>query len=136
MVFHILSARAAGRVAGGEGWYFDLLRPLEASAAAALLCAAIPPRRTRLTVAACAALLLAADAAGTLGLLLPHWAGLPAPGGTSGGIVETLSAARDAAPLLYPPTLAGLLVAAVLGGCARLYAVSPREAGSGAVSGA
>ena len=136
MVFHILSARAAGRVAGGEGWYFDLLRPLEACAAAALLCAAIPPRRARLAVAACAGLLLAADAAGTLGLLLPRWAGLSGPDWTPRGIAEMVSGARDAAPLLYPPILAGLLVAAVLGGCARLYAVSPREVGSGAVSGA
>ena len=58
MLFHILSARAAGRVAGGEGWYFDLLRPLEACAAAALLCAAIAPRRARIAVAASAGLLV------------------------------------------------------------------------------
>ena len=37
--------------------------------------------RTRLAVAACVSLLLAADAAGTLALLLPHWAGSPSPTG-------------------------------------------------------
>jgi hypothetical protein len=124
MVFHILSARAAERLAGGEGWYFDLLRPLEACAAAALMCAAIPPRSTRLAVAACVGILIAADAAGTFGLLLPHWAGLSSPDWTPRELLQVLSLAREAAPVLYPPLLAALLAAVLLGACVRLIALA------------
>ena len=132
MLFHVLSASAAGRaagkpqVAGGEGWYFDLLRPIEACAAAALLCAALPPRRTRSAVAAVVLLLGAADAAGTFGLLLPHWAGLPTAGWSPRALRFALGGARQAAPLLYPYALTGALGLILLAACAALILLAPR----------
>jgi hypothetical protein len=136
MLLHVLSAAAAGRalggppVAGGEGWYFDVLRPIEAAAAAAMLCAALPAGRTRAAAAALCGGLLAADAAGTFGLLLPRWAGLEAAGWSPAAIWQAASGSREAAPLLYPPwlalTLAAMLLAGAAAFCAR--APAPREA--------
>ncbi len=120
MLFHGLSAQAAGRTAGGEGWYFDLLRPIEACAAAALLCVAVSPRRTRLAAGVCVAVLVAADSLGTYALLVTHWAGAVTPGWTPSAIRQTLALARDAAPVLFPPAVAVLLAAVFLFACARL----------------
>ncbi len=130
MFFHVLQAAAEARTlgkppfAGAEGWYFDLLRPVEACAAAALLCAALPSGRTRGAVAALVFLLAAADAAGTLGLLLPHWAGLPSAGWSPAAIRAAVGGARQAAPLLYPLPLAALLAGVFLAACARLVVVA------------
>ena len=137
MIFHLLAATAAARalgtgpLAGGEGWYFDLLRPIEACAAAALLAASVPARLTRLVAGALVVLLLASDAAGTLGLLLPHWAGLDSAGWTPGAIREAVRGARDAAPLLYPAFLPLLLTAVVCGACARAVQLAGRKANAG-----
>ena len=133
MVFHVLLASAAGRaigrppLAGGEGWYFDMLRAVEACAAAALLCKAVSPRRTPRVTGGLVLALLAADALGTLGLLLPHWAGLPGAGWRPAALAEAVAGARQAAPLLYPPALVAALVTVVLAACARLISL----AGSG-----
>jgi hypothetical protein len=134
MVGHLLSAAAAARalgtgpLAGGEGWYFDLLRPIEACAAAGLLVAAVPARLTRAAAAILIVLLLASDAAGTFGLLLPHWAGLDSAGWTWGAIAEAVRGARDAAPLLYPPLLSLLLAAVVCGACVAAVRLADRKA--------
>jgi hypothetical protein len=134
MLLHVLSAAAAGRelggppLAGGEGWYFDVLRPIEAAAAAALLCAALPAGRTRAAAAVLCGGLLAADAAGTFGLLLPRWAGLEAAGSSPAAIWQAASGGRQAAPLLFPPWVALALAATVLAGAAALCALVPRAA--------
>lgn len=131
MLFHVLSASAAARaagkppVAGAEGWYFDLLRPIEACAAAALICAALPARRTRSTVAVVVLLLGAADAAGTFGLLLPRWAGLPAAGWSPRALRFAVGGARQAAPLLYPYPPMGALAVVLLAACGTLPLLAP-----------
>jgi hypothetical protein len=131
MLFHVLfasaAARAAGKpqVAGGEGWYFDLLRPIEACAAAALLCAGLPARRTRSAAAAVVLLLGTVDAAGTFGLLLPHWAGLPTTGWSPRALRFALGGARQAAPLLYPHALLGALAVILAAACAALIRFAP-----------
>lgn len=135
MIFHLFSATAAARalgtgpLAGGEGWYFDLLRPIEACAAAALLMAAVPARLTRLAAGALLAVLLCSDAAGTLGLLLPRWAGLTGTTRWSfGAIREAAGGARDAAPLLYPAVLTIGLAGLVCGaGIRALWLAGRRE---------
>jgi 4-amino-4-deoxy-L-arabinose transferase-like glycosyltransferase len=134
MLFHLLAAAAAARLlgtgplAGGEGWYFDLLRPIEACAAAALLVAAVPARLTRAVVGALMVLLLSADTAGTFGLLLPHWAGLASAGWSFGAIQEAVRGARDAAPLLYPAFLPFCLTAVVCGACVTFVRLAVRKA--------
>jgi dolichyl-phosphate-mannose-protein mannosyltransferase len=133
MVFHVLSAAAAGvlvgkpPLAGSEGWYFDLLRPIEACAAAALLCAAIPACRTALATGLLLGLLVLADAAGTLGLLLPHWAGQPSADWSPIALGRVVSGSWRAAPWLYPPPLAIALGAVFLAACVRLVTLA-REA--------
>ncbi|MGE5275420.1 MAG: glycosyltransferase family 39 protein [Acidobacteriota bacterium] len=141
MLFHVLSVSAAGhaagtpQIAGGEGWYFDLLRPIEACAAAALLCAALPARRTRSAVAAVVLLLGAVDAAGTFGLLLPHWAGMPTTGWSPRALRFALGGARQAAPLLYPYALAGALGVILFAACLALVLIAPpARAASGATA--
>jgi hypothetical protein len=141
MFFHALAGAAAGRsvgrspLAGAEGWYFDVLRPIEACAAAALLYAAIPARRTRLAIGVIVILLLAADAAGTFGLLLPRWAGLPSAGWSPAALREAMAGAREAAPLLYPPLLAEVLAAIFLAASVRLVALfRPAAAARGAIA--
>lgn len=129
MVFHLVSASAAARalstgpLAGGEGWYFDVLRPLEAAAAAALLCALVPRPGTLPAAALLATFLLAADAAATLGVLLPYWGGGRA--GQAAALSDLpahLRNAHDAAPLVFslflPAALAAVVVAAAGAGVA------------------
>lgn len=103
-VWHVVSfgvaAAATGKTmpGGGEGWYFDLVRPLEA-VLGALLCAAPRSARARTLLAGLVpALLVAADAAATYLLLLVHWGAAPAafpPG-------DVLERACRAAPIELP----------------------------------
>jgi hypothetical protein len=128
MVFHVVSMMVSaerlgtGPKAGGEGWYFDLLRPVEALVLASLLCAVV-----RSSVAAVAALelgtLLILDALGTLFCLVPEWAGL-AP--SRRPHLADVLAALDAGPLRFPPALALALAL----GVAAAAALAVRAAGS------
>jgi len=130
MFFHALSAAAAGTLvgkpplAGSEGWYFDVLRPIEACAAAALMLVAIPKDRTALATGLLLGLLILADAAGTFGLLLPHWAGQPSAGWTPAALGEAVSGTWQAAPWLYPPALGFALVAVFLTAYVRFVALA------------
>ena len=104
---------------GGEGWYLDLLRPIEAVALASLACAALPARATRAATGAVLLLLLAADGAGTAALLLPRWAGYAAGLATVGQpllptVAKLMAGSVTAAPISFPPSLAWALVAVVL----------------------
>ncbi len=135
MLWHLVEATAVARalgtgpLGGGEGWYFDLLRPIEACAAAALLGAAIPARRTRFGAAALVLLLVAVDGAGTLGLLFPHWAGLERLESTGAGIREAIRGARAAAAIPPSAPVSASLLVLVAGAWARFL----RLAGAGSV---
>jgi len=132
MLFHALAAAAAGNLvgkpplAGGEGWYFDVLRPIEACAAAAMLCAAMPARRVGQAAAALVALLLAGHALGWFGLLLPHWAGTPGAVWSLPGLAQTAEGARQAAPVLYPPSAAVVLAVCLVASSLALVAIAAR----------
>jgi hypothetical protein len=128
MFFHALScvvvglALHTGPAAGGEGWYFDVLRPIEAALAGSLLCAGIGPRHWRATAASLIGAIVLADLAGTFGDLLPHWAGL-AGGLSSAGrpllpaIGKVFRGAVVASPVGVPPALAAALLGLYLVFC-------------------
>ena len=91
MLFHVLSGTVAARqvtgfpAIGAEGWYLDLLRPLEAMLVAVIVARRGNPARWLSPVLI--ALLVAVDGIATVSLLLPHWAGAGA-GATSNNLLH------------------------------------------------
>jgi hypothetical protein len=60
---------------GAEGWYLDEMRTMEACLVAVVIAAAVSERGARRFAQIFIIVLLIANVAGTLFLLLPHWAG-------------------------------------------------------------
>ncbi|HKC25343.1 MAG TPA: hypothetical protein VKF32_11410 [Thermoanaerobaculia bacterium] len=132
MAFHAASMAVTGAAlgtgpgAGGEGWYFDLLRPVEALVVAALVDAAVPLGATAFVAGAELALFLGLDALGVLTCLVPFWSG-KAPGIALS--IRDLGAALDVGPLAYPHALAAALAAGVVA-AALAATVAARRAAS------
>ncbi|HUP60143.1 MAG TPA: glycosyltransferase 87 family protein [Thermoanaerobaculia bacterium] len=101
LVFHMFTGAIAAvkspdfPTIGAEGWFFDMIRPIEAGLLAILFAAAIPARRTRFASQLIIMLIVFADLAGTTILMLPRWAGLDA----GANVAAAFRGAIEAAPL-------------------------------------
>ena len=121
MAFHRLSCRISevvhptGTTCGSEGWYFEVLRPAGAVWGALLLAALVRGRRTGSLASVLAVLLASVDAALTVGILLPYWAGFGprlayVPGSLAEAVAASVRGALAAAPVPPAPAAAwGLL---------------------------
>ncbi len=110
---------------GAEGWYLDEMRTMEACIVAIVIGAAVSERGARRVAQIFIILLLIANVAGTVFLLLPHWAGYS---GHEVGF-DVYRGAIEAAPIHRLPALplalaAGWLIA-LLGGLK--FAGEPRS---------
>lgn len=112
MLYHATTGALASRLRedfpriGAEGWYLDLLRPLEAAALAGL---ALSRRGTREAVwlgRSMLVILVVIDVAATLGLLIPAWSGSSSPWAVGSNLPHALAAA--------PLAISGGLVAALV----------------------
>ncbi|HXI13635.1 MAG TPA: hypothetical protein VNM92_13480 [Thermoanaerobaculia bacterium] len=120
MLFHVVSGTVAARqvsgfpAIGAEGWYLDLLRPLEALLIAVLVMrhGTAPRWLSPLLVV----FIVLTDLGATASLLLPQWSG----SASSAGLIVSLRTALEATPIdvngLILVAIAGLFALAVSAG--------------------